>query len=39
VDDIRRQITNYKRFKRLSGAWIAQSIERSRLAMKLRRGR
>jgi hypothetical protein len=39
VGDIRRQIRNYKRFKRLSGAWIAQSIERSRLAMQLARGR
>ncbi len=39
VGDIRRQIRNYKRFKRLSGQWIAQSIERSRLVMKLGRGR
>ena len=34
VSDIRRQIRNYKRFKKLSGEWIAQSVERSRLAMK-----
>jgi len=37
VSDIRRQIRNYKRFKKLSGEWIAQSVERSRLAMKLGR--
>lgn len=37
VSDIRRQIRNYKRFKKLSGAWIALSIEHSRLAMKLAR--
>ena len=37
VSDIRRQIRNYKRFKKLSGEWIALSIEHSRLAMKLAR--
>ena len=34
VSDIRRQIRNYKRFKKLSGEWIALSIEHSRLTMK-----
>ena len=37
VSDIRRQIRNYKRFKKLSGEWIALSIEHSKLAMKLAR--
>jgi hypothetical protein len=37
VSDIRRQIRNYKRFKKLSGEWIALSIEHSRLTMKLAR--
>lgn len=37
VSEIRRQIRNYKRLKKLSGEWIALSIERSRLAMKLAR--
>ncbi len=36
--DVRRQIGNYKRFKALSAQWIALSIERSRLKMKLARG-
>jgi len=35
VSNIRRQIRNYKRFKKLSAEWIALSIEHSRLAMKL----
>ena len=35
VSDIRRQIRNYKRIKKLSGEWIALSIEHSRLTMKL----
>ena len=39
VSDIRRQIRHYKRFKKLSGEWIVLSIEHSRLAMKLARGR
>jgi hypothetical protein len=39
VSDIRRQIRNYKRFKKLSGEWIALSIEHSRLTMKLARHR
>jgi len=37
VSDIRRQIRHYKRFKKLNGEWVALSIERSRLAMKLAR--
>ena len=37
VNDIRRQIRNYKRFKKLCAKWVALSIERSRLAMKLAR--
>ncbi len=37
VSDIRRQIKNYKRLKKLSAEWIALSIEHSRLAMKLAR--
>jgi hypothetical protein len=35
--DVRRQISNYKRFKVLSAEWIALSIEYSRLKMKLER--
>lgn len=35
VADIRRQIGNYKRFKKLCAEWIALGIEHSRLAMKL----
>ncbi len=38
VSDIRRQISNYKRFRKLSGKWVALGIEHSRLAMKLARG-
>jgi len=34
VADIRRQIGNYKRFRKLCGEWIALSIEHSRLTMK-----
>jgi len=37
VSDIRRQIRNYKRFKKLNAEWIALSIEHSRLTMKLAR--
>jgi hypothetical protein len=37
VSDVRRQIANYKRFKKLSGEWVALGIEHSRLAMKLAR--
>ncbi len=37
VSDIRHQIRNYKRLKKLSAEWIALSIERSKLAMKLAR--
>ena len=34
---IRRQVTNYKRFKALSAQWVVLAIERSRLQMKLAR--
>jgi hypothetical protein len=37
VKDVRRQVGNYKRFKSLSSEWVALSIERCRLAMKLTR--
>ena len=37
VSDIRRQILNYKRFKKLTIAWIKLSIEHSKLSMKLKR--
>jgi hypothetical protein len=39
VREVRRQISNYKRFKALTEAWIALSIEQSRLQMKLARRR
>ena len=34
VADIRRRVSNYKRFKKLCAEWIALGIEHSRLAMK-----
>jgi hypothetical protein len=37
VRDVRRQIANYKRFKALTTQWVALSIERCRLKMKLSR--
>ena len=37
VGDVRRQIRNYKRFKKLSVEWVALSIEHSKLTMKLTR--
>lgn len=37
VKDVRRQVGNYKRFKSLSAEWVALSIERCRLMMKLTR--
>ncbi len=37
VGKVRREIASYKRFKALSTAWVALSIERSRLSMKLLR--
>jgi len=37
VSDIRRQVSNYKRFKKLCAEWVALGIEHSRLAMKLAR--
>jgi hypothetical protein len=37
VREVRRQIGNYKRFKSLSAEWVALSIERCRLTMKLTR--
>jgi hypothetical protein len=37
VRDVRAQVGNYKRFKSLSAQWVALSIERCRLTMKLTR--
>ena len=37
VRDVRAQVANYKRFKSLSAQWVALSIERCRLTMKLMR--
>jgi hypothetical protein len=37
VSDVRRQVGNYKRFKSLSAEWVALSIERCKLMMKLTR--
>jgi hypothetical protein len=37
VSDIRRQVSNYKRFKTLTAEWITLGIEYSRLTMKLAR--
>ena len=37
VRDVRREISNYKRFKTLTAQWVALSIEHSRLKMKLAR--
>ncbi len=37
VSDIRRQIVNYKRFKKLTAVLIKLSIEHSKLSMKLKR--
>ena len=37
VRDVRTQVGNYKRFKSLSAEWVALSIERCRLTMKLTR--
>jgi hypothetical protein len=37
VSGIRRQVRNYKRFKKLCSEWVALSIEHSRLTMKLTR--
>lgn len=34
--DIRRQIKNYKRFKRLNAEWVVLGIEHSKLTMKLK---
>lgn len=36
VGDVRRQIRNYKRFKRLGVEWVALGIEHSKLSMKLK---
>ena len=35
VPQVRRQVASYKRFKSLSTEWVALSIERCRLTMKL----
>jgi len=37
LDDVRRQVDNYKRFKELTAEWVELSIEHSRLKMKLAR--
>lgn len=37
VNNIRRQVSRYKRFKTLSAEWVALGIEHARLAMKLAR--
>ena len=37
LDDVRRQLDNYKRFKALTAEWVDLSIEHSRLKMKLAR--
>jgi len=37
VPDIRRQVSNYKRFKELSDEWVDLGIEHSRLKIKLAR--
>jgi hypothetical protein len=37
VSDIRKQIANYIRFKKLTTEWIKLSIERSKLSLKLKR--
>jgi len=37
VRQVRAQVGNYKRFKSLSAQWVALSIERCRLTMKLTR--
>jgi len=37
VKEVRRQVGNYKRFKSLSAEWVALSVERCRLTMKLTR--
>jgi hypothetical protein len=37
VAQVRREVANYKRFKTLSAAWVALSIQRSRLSIKLLR--
>jgi hypothetical protein len=39
VAEVRRQIRSYKRFRALTDQWVALSIERCRLKMKLARGR
>lgn len=35
VDDVRQQISNYKRYKELTTEWVTLSIEQSKLKMKL----
>lgn len=37
VNDVKRQIKNYNRYKELNAEWVALSIEHSKLAMKLKR--
>ena len=38
VADVRRQVTNYKRFKELCTQWVTLSIEHSKLKIKLKKG-
>ena len=35
VQEIRRQVKNYNRYKKLTSEWVALSIEHSKLTMKL----
>jgi hypothetical protein len=35
LDQVRREVASYKRFRVLTAAWVALSIERSRLRIKL----
>ena len=37
LEQVRREVANYKRFKVLTAAWVALGIERSRLRIKLLR--
>ncbi len=39
VNDIRRQIKHYKRYKQLNAEWVSLSIEHSKLTMKLKHTR
>ena len=39
VNDIRRQVKHYKRYKQLKAEWVALSIEYSKLSMKVKHPR